>query len=173
VPGTLVSSGLDTLIELGNKYKDNATIGGLVAGSIGDVGKTQANTGLALMYNDAFLGSLGSYQQALENTKKGNAMELMAAEGRIAKDIQADKLATDRYGADRDVDKTRLTADATRYGYDQQLAGTRYQSDSEERQIGLKGQQDRLTQADKTNQELALRRDARGAISQVGRRFYG
>lgn len=191
VPGKLVNSGLSGLVDLGNKYKDNATIGGLVAGKIGDTFSTQANTGLALAYNDAFLGSLGSYQQALENTKKGNAMELMAAEGRIAKDMQSDELATNRYqydrqldaqrlssdatkyGADRQVDATRLTADATKYSYDRQLEGTKYQSDSEERQIGLKGSEERKSMIEKTNQELNLRRDARGAIASAGRRFYG
>lgn len=191
VPGKLVNSGLSGLVDLGNKYKDNATIGGLVAGKIGDAFSTQTNTGLALAYNDAFLGSLGSYQQALENTKKGNAMELMAAEGRIAKDMQSDELATNRYqydrqldaqrlssdatkyGADRQVDATRLTADASKYGYDRQLEGTKYQSDSEERQIGLKGDQERRNMIETTNQQIALRRDARGAIASAGRRFYG
>lgn len=129
VPGQLVNSGLSGLVDLGNKYKDNATIGGLVAGKIGDTFSTQANTGLALAYNDAFLGSLSSYQQALENTKKGNAMELMAAEGRIAKDMQGDQLATDRYKSDQELAAYQTKASADRYGYQVGAEANKYQAD--------------------------------------------
>jgi hypothetical protein len=69
VPGKLVSSGLGTLTALANKYKDNEVVGNLAVGGIADVGKTQANTGLAAAYNDAFLGSLQRFTGA-ENRQK-------------------------------------------------------------------------------------------------------
>lgn len=69
VPGKLVSSGLGTLTALANKYKDNEVVGNLAVGSIADIGRTQANTGLAAAYNDAFLGSLQRFSGA-ENRQK-------------------------------------------------------------------------------------------------------
>lgn len=256
VAADYVKQGTDSLVDLGNKYSDNPTLGGLVAGKLGDIASTQANTGLALAYNDAFLGSLGSYQRTLEDTKKANALELMSAEGAIARDMQKGNNATLRYNADASAGATKYTADksldqtkeqasasrygadktlevareqssasrygsdktvevareqasasrygadqdlagireqtgaqrygadqtlagireqtgAQRYGYDQELAGVREQTASAERQIGLKGTEERRLLNEQTMQQLALRRDARGAIAQAGRRFYG
>lgn len=94
--------------------------------------------------------------------------------------------ATEQAGATRF--SAQAGADADKYGADQQfkaadvnsgrqLEGTRYGYDSQERQIGLTGEQERKNIAEKYNREtesqVALRRDARGAIAKAGSRFYG
>jgi hypothetical protein len=83
---SLVNQGMTSLVDLGNKYKKNEAVGGLVAGSLADVAKTQANTGLAVQYNDAFLGSLARYQGITGEQETGNAMKLAAAGGAIDRD---------------------------------------------------------------------------------------
>ena len=80
---TMVQQGLMSLTELGNKYSDNEMIGGMVAGTFADIGRTQANTGLAIQYNDAMYESMGRYQGNLENLRTANTSKLMAQEGAI------------------------------------------------------------------------------------------
>ena len=159
VAGNYVDSGMKTITDLMNKYKDNETIAGLGAGTIFDVGKTQVNTGSAIAYNDAFLGSLGNYQAGIENLKTANAGKLMAQEGAIARDLT--DLTTGR------------ALEGAKYTADQTLAGTKYGYDSQERQIGLTGQEERRNMQQKTTEEKKLRADARGAIRSQGARFYG
>jgi len=170
VAGNYVGSGLSVIGDLMNKYKGNETIAGLGAGSIFDIGKTQANTGMAIAYNDAFLGSMGKYQSGLENLKTANAGKLMAQEGAIARDLTdlttSRALEGSKYVADQGLAGVRYTAD-------QSLAGTKYGYDSQERQIGLEGREDRKTLERKTLEEKKLRADARGAIRSQGARFYG
>ena len=79
---TMVQQGLMSLTELGNK-RDNEMIGGMVAGTFADIGRTQANTGLAIQYNDAMYESMGRYQGNLENLRTANTSKLMAQEGAI------------------------------------------------------------------------------------------
>jgi len=168
--GNYVSSGTQIITDLMNKYPTNETITGLGAGSLFDIGRTQANTGLAVAYNDAFMSSLGDYQYGLENLKTANASQLMAQEGAIARDLtdmtSGRALEGVKYTADQDLAGTKYTANAN-------LAGVKYGFDSQERQIGLTGQQDRLTLQQKTEEEKKLRADARGAIRSQGARFYG
>lgn len=183
-PGLLTNSGLQTLTDLANKYKDNQTLGGLALGGIADAARTQVNTGSSIAYNDAFLSSLGRYQQGLETLKSGNAMQLMAAEGSLQKDLQRDKIASDNYGYDKTFEGVKETAGAARFGYEKQAEASKYTADkglegkkveteSEERQIGLTGEEQRKNLGAQTEQQLALRRDARGAIARAGQKFYG
>lgn len=155
VPGTLVQQGSRGLTDLANRYKDNESVTGLAVGSLVDISKTQANTGLAAQYNDAFLGSLANYQKGMEDLRKGNTMELMSAEGAIQKGL----LETQ---GDYAIRGKQIDSDTSRYVADRGLDATRYTSDSEERQIGLKGLEERK-----------LRADARGAVRSQGARFYG
>lgn len=149
LPGELINQSLGGLTRWGNTYgKDNETVGGLVHGAIADIYKTQANTGLAIQYNDAFLGSLGKYQAGQEDLKTGNTMKLMGAESALASNLLG------RQGEEQRANY-REEGEQTRLGYRTQ------------------GEQERLTQGDKTNQELRLRADARGAIRSQGARFYG
>ena len=94
------------------------------------------------------------------------------------------ELAGTRYSSDRHVDATRLQTDAQRYGYDREFEGRKYVSDNEltgvregyqsqERQIGLRGSEDRKTLTQGTDETLRLRSDARGAIASTCKRFFG
>lgn len=160
VPGQLIYEGLGGLTQWGNTYgKDNETVGGLVHGAIADIYKTQANTGLAIQYNDAFLGSLGKYQAGQEDLKTGNTMKLMGLEGALASNLLGRQGEEQRAGY-------RVQGEEQRAGY---------RTQGEEQRAGYRtmGEQERLTQGDKTNQELRLRADARGAIRSQGARFYG
>lgn len=171
VPGQLIYEGLGGLTQWGNTYgKDNETVGGLVHGAIADIYKTQANTGLAIQYNDSFLDSLGKYQAGQEDLKTGNTMKLMGVEGALASNLLG------RQGEEQRANY-REEGEQTRLGYrtqgEEQRAG--YRTQGEEQRAGYRtmGEQERLTQGDKTNQELRLRADARGAIRSQGARFYG
>lgn len=218
---TLTLGGMQGLTSLADKYAGNETLGGLAVGSLADVYKTQANTGLSLAYNNAFLESYGQYQGALADKNAANALSLLNAElagqrdlyniqGQYAikgkqLDLEGTKYTADKtaqsymYGADRQAQASMYGADksaqasmygadksaqASMYGADRSydatrvaaeldLEGTKYTADSAERQIGLKGQQDRLTLQQKTNEDKELRRDARNAIRTQGGRFYG
>lgn len=192
VGGNYVGSGLGIITDLMGKYPGNKTIAGLGAGSIFDIGRTQANTGLAIAYNDAFLGSLGTYQTGQENLKTANASKLLAQEGAIARDLtdmtsgrqlEGLKYGADRgleglkYSSDRNLEGTKYGADksleSVKYSSDRSLEGTKYGFDSQERQIGLTGAEDRKTLAQKGLEERKMRADARGAIRSQGARFYG
>ncbi len=87
VGGNFVDASLRNIGGLLGKYGNNSTIANLGVGTIFDIDKTQAQTGLAIAYNDAFLGSMGNYQAGMEDLKTGNAMKLMGAEGAIARDL--------------------------------------------------------------------------------------
>lgn len=87
VGGNYLDAGLKTIGGVLGKYGSNSTVANMGVGSIFDIGKTQANTGLAIAYNDAFLGSMGNYQAGMEDLKTGNAMKLMGVEGAIARDL--------------------------------------------------------------------------------------
>lgn len=109
VPGKLVSSGLGTLTALANKYKDNEVVGNLAVGSIADVGKTQANTGLAAAYNDAFLGSLQRFTGAENRQKAELTKEMLTTE--TALESKREKENFDRQFA---FDQDKLNANANR-----------------------------------------------------------
>jgi len=169
VGGNFVGSSLGIVGDFLGKYGKNETVAGLGAGTIFDIAKTQANTGLGIAYNDAFLGSLGNYQSGIETLRTANAGKLMAQEGAIARDLT--DLQTGRaleglkYGSDKQLE-------GLKYGSDKQLEGTKYGYDSQERQIGLTGREERQTLQQKTTEERKLRADARGAIRSQGARFY-
>jgi hypothetical protein len=213
-PQTLGASwyqgGAGALTDLVNKYAGNETLANLTVGTLADSFATRMKAGIDLDYQSAMMSNLKDYTYGLESLKAGNALNLLQAEGGIARDLaniqggfqiqgkqldlegtkySADKVAqanmymADRtakasmYGADRNLEGTRFTAqsdlEGRKYVADAGLAGTKYTADSEERRIGLLGQQERLNLQEKTNQEKELRRDARGAIRSQGSRFFG
>ena len=145
---TLVDQGLMSLTELGNKYSDNEMIGGLVTGTYADIARTQANTGLAIQYNDAMYESMGRYQGNLENLRTANTSKLMAQEGAITGGLM------DRQG--------KLQQEGLRVAGDEQRKGIR--------ETGL---QDRMGVRERTQAQKNLRADARGAIRRSGARFFG
>ena len=145
---TLVDQGLMSLTELGNKYSDNEMIGGLVTGTYADIARTQANTGLAIQYNDAMYESMGRYQGNLENLRTANTSKLMAQEGAITGGLM------DKQG--------KLQQEGLRVAGDEQRKGIR--------ETGL---QDRMGVRERTQAQKNLRADARGAIRRSGARFFG
>jgi hypothetical protein len=159
VGGNMVSSATRGLTDLANKYKDNETIAGLAVGGLGDIFANQAITGNEIERNSAFLADMGRFQIDLDNSRTANASKLMAQEGAIARDL------TDM--------TTGRSLEGAKYVADQTLAGAKYGYDSQERQIGLQGREDRETLGRKTIEEKKLRADARGAIRSQGARFYG
>ena len=104
----MVKQGMEGLTELGNKYSDNEMIGGMVVtGTYADIARTQANTGLAIQYNDAMYESMGRYQGNLENLRTANTSKLMAQEGAITGGLM-DKQG--KYAAGRPSSCRRRTA---------------------------------------------------------------
>ena len=164
--GLNFNEGVSGLVDLGNRYKDNPTISGLVIGGLADSFRTQANVGLAGLYNDTFLSSQAKYQRGVEEGRKADTLEIMGAELAGARGLQEGQI---RGAIDLQAEQNRGNLDVTR----EQAAAQRYGYDSQERQIGLTGSEERKTLGAKTNQELRLRADARGAIRGQGARFYG
>ena len=156
---TMVQQGLAGLTELGNKYSDNEMIGGMVAGTFADIGRTQANTGLAIQYNDAMYESMGRYQGNLENLRTANTSKLMAQEGAITGGLM------DKQG--------KLQQEGLRVAGDEQRKGIR--ETGEQQRLGIRetGYQDRMGVRERTQAQKNLRADARGAIRRSGARFFG
>ena len=157
--GNYVGAGISTITDVLNKYPGNETLAGLGVGSIFDIGKTQANTGLAIAYNDAYLGSLGKYQSGQENLKTSNTMKLMGVEGAINRDMLTKQGEEQRAGI-------RETGSQERLGFITQ---------GEQQRLGFQeqGRQERETLGQKGLEERKMRADARGAIRSQGARFYG
>jgi len=179
--GNLYNEGIKNLVDFGNKYKDNETIGGMVAGTLADTYATQANTGTALAYNNAFLGSLANYQGGMENLRTGNQMKLMAAEGQIAgglidkqggwqiKGIQeTGSQQRQNIGVQGTQDRMNIAATGT-----EQRLGMKTKGSEDRLTVGEAGRQERLNIGERTTQELRARADARGAVRRGGARFFG
>lgn len=156
---TMVQQGLMSLTELGNKYSDNEMIGGMVAGTFGDIARTQANTGLAIQYNDAMYESMGRYQGNLENLRTANTSKLMAQEGAITGGLM------DKQG--------KLQQEGLRVAGDEQRKGIRETGEQQRLGIQETGRQDRMGIRERTGAQLRLRADARGAVRRGGARFFG
>ena len=156
---TLVDQGLMSLTELGNKYSDNEMIGGLVTGTYADIARTQANTGLAIQYNDAMYESMGRYQGNLENLRTANTGKLMAQEGAITGGLM------DKQG--------KLQQEGLRVAGDEQRKGIRETGSEQRLTLGEQGRQDRMGVRERTQAQKNLRADARGAIRRSGARFFG
>ena len=156
---TMVQQGLASLTELGNKYSDNEMIGGMVAGTFADIGRTQANTGLAIQYNDAMYESMGRYQGNLENLRTANTSKLMAQEGAITGGLM------DKQG--------KLQQEGLRVAGDEQRKGIREEGSEARLTLGERGRQERSLVREKTGAQLRLRADARGAVRRGGARFFG
>ena len=148
-----------SLTELGNKYSDNEMIGGLVTGTYADIARTQANTGLAIQYNDAMYESMGRYQGNLENLRTANTSKLMAQEGAITGGLM------EKQG--------KLQQEGLRVAGDEQRKGIRETGSEDRLTLGERGRQDRLGVRERTQAQKNLRADARGSIRRTGARFFG
>ena len=137
---TMVDQGLSNLTELGNKYADNEMIGGLVTGTFADIARTQANTGLAVMYQDAMLESMGRYQGNLENLRVGNTSKLMAQEAALTGGLMGKQGEIQTQGL-------RVAGDQQRQGIrvtgDEQRQGIRVTGDENRQGIRVSGEENR------------------------------
>jgi hypothetical protein len=157
--GTLYNQGIKNLVDFGNKYQGNETISNMVAGTLADSFATQANTGSALAYNNAFLGSMANYQHGIENLKTGNQMKLMAAEGQIQSGM------IDQQGGWQ-IKGIQETGDQNRQGI-------RVQGGEDRLNLQTAGSEERKNITQRQTEELRARADARGAVRTEGARFFG
>ena len=157
--GIWVDQGIQGITDFANKYKDNETIGGMAAGTYFDIYRTQANTGLALGYNQAMSSHLAGLQQANENLRTANSLKLMGAEGRIAKDLIGAQGAQQRLGIKETGAQQRLNIGA--------------QGKQDRMNLQTAGTQERLNIGKRYQEERNMRADARGAIRSTGARFFG
>ena len=200
---TLVDQGLSSLTELGNKYADNEMIGGLVTGTYADIARTQANTGLAIQYQDAMFESMGRYQGNLENLRVGNTSKLMAQEAALTGGLMGKQgeiqIKGLRVAGDEQRKGIRVTGEEQRKGIrvtgEEQRKGIRVTGDENRKGIretgaqermnidrrgvqnrltlGEQGSQERMNIRERTQAQKNLRADARGAIRRSGARFFG
>ena len=179
--GISFDQGARGLTELGNKYPDNEAIGGLDAGSLADGFRTQMNMGTALSYNTAMSSHMAGIQQGMENLRTGNTMQLMGAEGRIAKDLIGAQGAQQRLGIQETGTQQRMNIGA-QGSQDRMNIGA--QGTQDRLNLGVKGSEDRksirtaggeerLNIGKRYTEERNMRSDARGAIRSLGARFFG
>ena len=167
---TLVDQGLGSLTELGNKYADNEMIGGLVTGTYADIARTQANTGLAIQYNDAMYESMGRFQGNLENLRTANTSKLMAQEAALTGGLMDKQGNIQRKGLRVAGDEQRKGIRETGTQSRLNIAATGAQN---RLTIGEQGSQERMNIRERTQAQKNLRADARGAIRRSGARFFG
>lgn len=123
-------------------------------------------------YDAALKGTKYSADRNLEGTKYSSDAEVSWRTYTADRDMEWRKYVSDRdlegvkYGADRGLE-------GIKYGADRNLEGVKYGWDSQERQIGLQGTEDRKNMVQATDETLRLRADARGAIRTAGKQFYG
>ncbi len=179
--GSLFDQGAATLTEIGNKYKDNEAIGGLVAGSFIDGARSQMQAGTAVQYNTTMAGVYANLQQGMENLKTGNQLKLMGAEGRIAKDLigaqgNQQRLNIQETGREQRAG-IRETGAQTRLNLgvagEQERLNIGARGTEQRKGIVTAGQQERLNIGKRYQEERGMRADARGAIRSLGARFFG
>lgn len=199
---TALSASNQALNDLANRYSNNSTIGNLAVGRLIDNASTLGNIGISDLYNRSMLSTLGEYQRALDQGRKGDTLQIMAAEGGIARDLynvqfagqerlvratgeQQRMLADTQGGWDlRKISATgeqaRMLAD-TQGGWDLRKIGAQGVEDRrniaatgiEQRALEVtRGEQERTSMKQGTIEELRRRADAREQASRYGGRFY-
>lgn len=128
-------------------------------------------------YADTMTPRALNYQRGAQSIMTEASMKEKAADAAIARDLTAQT-------GQINTGIENIRADTLRYGADSEERTSRYSEDSrratgqdrnasEERQIGLEGQESRANLRAGTDETLRLRADARGAIRTAGARFYG
>lgn len=108
----------------------------------------------------------------LEGVKDTNRTAYNTADLTSGRELEGTKYVADKNLAGIDLTSAR-NLEGVKYGADRGLEGTKYGFDSQERQIGLAGNEQRQTMSHETDQTLRLRYDARRQISNQHGRFYG
>ena len=168
------------LVGLANKYAGNEALSGIVVGKLADSYGTSLNTAAQLEYDNAFLGSMAQYQQGIENLRKGNTMELLAAETGAQKELMTVQGSENRRSLVTTGEQQRLGFAAQ--GVEDRLgvqargtedrAGYRVQGDETRQNIRVQGGETRLTQDNVSDNTIRLREHAKGSIRQQGQRYY-
>lgn len=199
---TALSASSQALNDIANRYKGNATIGNLAVGRLIDNASTLGNIGMADLYNRSTLSTLGEYQRALDTGRKGDTLQLMAAEGGIMKDLYNTQGSWNLRAISATGEQQRMLADTqggwnlraisatgeqarmledTRGGWDLRRIGAQGSEDRqniaatgvEQRALAVtQGDQERASMRQGTVEELRRRADARQQASGYGSRFY-
>lgn len=168
--GMLIASGAQNNVNIANRNPDNQTIQGLVTGSQIDANTTAQNTGLAIMYNDAFLGTLHRTNMAMADADVGRASTLMGIQGNIDKEFAAVEGDQQRRNYATQGEENRKSTLVTNQ-QERLNIGARGMMD---RALSrTQGEQQRLGQDNEALNQVRLRNDAREQIARQGARFYG
>jgi len=157
------------LVNLTNRYAGNETLSGIAVGKLADAYGTSLNTAAQLEYDNAFLGSMASYQQGIENLRKGNTMALLAAESGALKETMTVQGIEGRRGMVTAGEQDRLGVQARGT---EDRAGVQARGENDREGYRVQGDQTRLTQNNATDNTIALREHAKGSIRQQGQRYY-
>jgi hypothetical protein len=156
------------LVNLANRYAGNEALSGIAVGKLADSFGTSLNTAAQIEYDNAFLGSLTRYQQSVENLRKGNTLELLAAETGAKKELAS-------VGAELQRGQTETEGDQQRRGIvtggEQQRLNIAATGDQDRQGYRVQGEETRLTANNATDNTLRLREHAKGSIRQQGQRY--
>ncbi len=166
----LFDQGLSNLTDLGNKYKGNEVIGGMVSGSMIDSFRDQMATGSALQYSTSMSSHLANIQKGLEDNRTGNTLKIMGNEGRIAKDLIGAQGEQQRLGIRETGSQQRMNIGA-QGTQDRLNLGVKGSEDR--KSLRTAGSEERLNIGKRYSEERNMRADARGAIRSLGSRFFG
>jgi len=189
------------LVGLANRYSGNQALAGIAVGKLADSFGTSLNTAAQIEYDNAFMGSLTRYQQSVENLRKGNTLELLAAEtgskkelmsveGELAKDQIITQGDQQRRGIVTSGEQDRLGVGARgeqdRLGYqaqgvenrrgivasgEQDRLGVAARGEQERQGYRVQGEEQRLAQNNATDNTNRLRDSDRDRIRQQGARY--
>jgi len=157
------------LVNLANKYAGNETLAGVAVGKLADSFGTSMNTAAQIEYDNAFLGSLTRYQQSTENLRKGNTLELLAAETGSKKEILSTTAELQRGQTETEGGQQRLAIGATG---EQDRLGVAARGVEDREGYRVQGEQQRLGQDNASDNTIRLREHAKGSIRQQGQRYY-
>jgi hypothetical protein len=157
------------LVNLANKYAKNEALSGIAVGKLADSYGTSLNTAAQIEYDNAFLGSMAKYQQGIENLRKGNTMELLAAETGAQKELMTVQGSEGRRGMVTAGEQDRLGVQAR--GVEDRL-GVQTRGAEDRAGYRVQGDETRLTQNNASDNTIRLREHAKGSIREQGRRYY-
>ena len=118
------------LVNLANRYAGNEALSGIAVGKLADSFGTSLNTAAQIEYDNAFLGSLTRYQQSVETLRKGNTLELLAAETGSKKELMS---------VEGELNKDQIITQG-----DQQRRGIVTSGEQDRLGVTARGEQDRL-----------------------------
>ena len=162
------------LVNLANKYSGNEALSAITVGKLADSYGTGLNTAAQIEYNDAFLGSMAKYTQGIENLRKGNTMELLAAERGSRKELMTVEGIENRRAQITGGEQDRLGVQAR--GVEDRL-GVQTRGVEDREGYRVQGDEQRKTvvtqQDNASDNTIRLREHAKGSIREQGQRYFG